>query len=162
MSKMFRFGKQPTEALDRALTDWRNAEKSPERLSGPARERILDAATRGGGRQVRFSLPSPLFLPARRFALAAVLPLLVLSLSVAYLVLPGGTVPGADDTAPRLLTSRLGDQVIFVIANGDRPHRVLKTDDPRVPGSGEPLDVEQGVFRDRLDSGADLVFYRID
>ena len=140
MSGIFRFHKQNGGALDGALDDWRAAEKRPETLSGPARERILEAAGRGETRRVRFELPSPLFLPARRFALAAVLPLLVLSLAVGYFLLPAGS--GSDETVPQLLASRQGDEVVFVIANGDRPHRVLKAADPR------GLDADQALVLD--------------
>ena len=160
MSGIFGFHKQEGEALERALADWRAARKSPERLSGPARERILDAVGREESRRVRFELPSPLFLPARSFALAAVLPLVVLSLGLGYFLLPGA--PALEDPAPRLLASRHGDEVVFVIANGDRRHSVVKGADPRILEDGVAVDVEQGVFRDRLDSDTDLVFYRID
>jgi hypothetical protein len=160
MNRIFRYRRREQGVLDRALADWRAARKAPERLSGPARERILEAAGRDRTRRIALELPSPLFLPARRFALAAVLPLLVLSLAVGYLLLPGRS--GLDGSAPRLLASRQGDEVVFVIANGDRPHRVVKVTDPRETGAGQAVDVEQGVFRDRLDSEASLVFYRID
>lgn len=160
MSGILGFHKQNGAALDQALADWRAAEKRPEALSGPARERILEAAGQEGTRRVRFELPSPLFLPARSFALAALLPLLVLSLAVGSFLLPTGS--GTDGAAPRLLASRQGDEVVFVIANGDRPHQVLKAADPRGLEGAEPVEVEAGTFRDRLDSGTDLVFYRID
>lgn len=163
MSRIFGIPRRDSGALDRALDDWRSAGKSPERLSGPARQRILDAVGESGERRVRFESPAPLFVPVRRFALATALPLVVLGLAVGYFLLPGsGVGPAADGAAPLLLASRQGNEVVFVIANGDRPHRVTRTDDPSLPEAGEPVEVEQGVFRDRLESDAKLVFYRID
>lgn len=160
MIRFFRFSRQDDETLDQALADWRRSERGSERLSAPARERILEAAGRGGGQRVRFESAVPLFLPARRFALATVLPLLILSVAAGYLLLPAG--PAEKAGAPRLLASRQGEEVVFVIANGDRPHTVSRVTDPRGLEAGEPVAVEQGVFRDRADSGEDLVFYRID
>jgi hypothetical protein len=160
MKRILRSSRHRKDALEQALGDWRAADRRPEKLSVPTRERILEAATREGNRQVRFDLPAPLFLPARRFALAALLPLVLLSVALGYFLVPAG--PGEAPGAPRLMATRLGDEVVFVIANGDRPHRVTKASDPRGFDSGEPVAVEQGVFRDHVDSGANLVFYRID
>jgi hypothetical protein len=50
---------------------------------------------------------------------------------------------------------------VFLIANGGQEHRIYRTDNPRVL-PGESYETAQGAFRDRLDAGGAVVFYRID
>ena len=83
---------------------------------------------------------------------------IVLAVLVSYGTLTG---TGPDGIAPRLLASKQGDEVVFVIANGERTHSVSRLSRP-VERQGEAMVVNDGTFRDRLSSDAQLVFYRID
>jgi len=152
------------ELLDRALSDWKAAEAGAERLSGPARERILDAIGPGQVQQVRFSPQPALFTPLGRIALAAVAPMLALTLAVGYMLMPVTTAPqpAAGAQATNLEVIRQGEEVVFLIANGNTTHFVYKSTEIRELQRSEPVMVSDGVFRDRIDRSADLVFYRVD
>ena len=140
--------------LRQAVVAWREA-APVERLSEGARGRILHAAVQPA--PVRSSW-IPLFPPVRRLALAAAVPALLLAVLVSYGTLIG---TGTDGIAPRLLASKQGDEVVFVIANGDQTHRVSRLARP-VERQGEAMVVDDGTFRDRLSTDTRLVFYRID
>jgi hypothetical protein len=91
------------------------------------------------------------------------MPLLLLLLMAGYMMSPGGGVEiAANGEVPRLEAVRQGDEVIFKIANGDRSHTVRKSNSASDLQDSESVVVTDGAFRDRLDSGGDLVFYRID
>jgi hypothetical protein len=80
-----------------------------------------------------------------------------------YLLMPGGSLDtAANGDGPVLQAVRQGDEVVFVIANGGGHHTVRKSNDPRHLTDSETLVVSDGAFRDNLDSGNNLVFYRID
>jgi hypothetical protein len=150
-----------SDVLQQALEDWRAVEVPEAKLPSTVRERVMDAI-RGGG-ETRVTYQTPLFLPLRRVLLATAVPVLVLALAVGYLLIPGGGAviePGAQVT--NLDVIRQGDDVIFVIANGDSTHRVYKSNDLSTLGAAEPVEVSNGVFRDRIDPDNGLVFYRID
>jgi len=140
--------------LRQAVEAWREAAPA-ERLSEGARGRILRQVVRPAPAR---SAWTPLFPPVRRLALAAAVPAIVLAVLVSYGTLTG---TGPDGIAPRLLASKQGDEVVFVIANGDRTHSVSRLSRP-VERQGETMVVNDGTFRDRLSSDAQLVFYRID
>jgi hypothetical protein len=142
--------------LEQAVDAWR--EDSPtERLSSQVRHRIFDEARR----PTQARIPAmPLFPPVRRLALAAAVPALALALLVLY-----GSQSGPDGSllagAPRLLATKSGDEVVFVIANGSQEHQVRRLA-RAAQLQGEPMAVSNGTFRDRLSSDSQLVFYRID
>ena len=149
--------KPSADRLSAALRDWRAAERSGERLSTTSRARIVESArTRAGANRPR-PLVS-LFLPLRGWALAGALPVALLTLALGYGLGPGPAT--GPDPAPTLRATRVGDEVVFEIANGGEPHRVYRTTGAGDPG--EAVTVSNGRFRDRLDAGGDLVFYRID
>ncbi len=62
--------------------------------------------------------------------------------------------------APRVEVLKDGEEVVFVIANGRRSHQVSRSTRP--DRGGEVFRTTTGEFRDRLDSEAKLVFYRVD
>jgi hypothetical protein len=147
--------------LERALSDWHAAEVDDGQLSAPVRARVMDAI-KGGG-ETRVSYQTPLFLPLRRVLLAAAAPALVLALAVGYLMTPGGgAVIESPAQATNLDVIRQGDDIVFVIANGNTTHRVYKSTAINDLGAAEPVEVSNGVYRDRIDPQAGLVFYRID
>jgi len=147
---------QDFSLLQQAVNAWREAAPS-ERLSSRVRDRILDEARRPAPARTP---AMPLFPPLRRLALAAAVPALALALLLTY-----GTLPAPDDSAlsgaPRLLTSKQGDEVVFVISNGKQAHNVRRLA-RAAQLRGEPMAVSNGTFRDRLSSDSQLVFYRID
>jgi len=148
---------RPTPDLDSALQEWRQSRPATASLSQPARARILRH------RPTRIERAVPLFFPARRLALATALPLLVLSLMAGYLLMPGGALETATNGNGAVLHAvRQGDEVVFVIANGGGSHLVRKSNDPSMLADSESFVVSDGAFRDSLDSGTNLVFYRID
>jgi hypothetical protein len=154
-------GKQPD--LDRALSDWRRDRPSDGGLSQPARANIMRAALEASARPRRIEPQIPLFFPVRRLALATALPTMLLCVIAGYLLLPGAVVEPAGGPAGTIVqTMRQGDEVVFVIANGNTTHTVRKSNDPRSLSDGETFTVSQGSFRDRAEDDSDLVFYRID
>jgi len=76
---------------------------------------------------------------------------------------PGWRSGGSAEGAPlRLRAEKQGDDVIFVIANGGRPHVVQRSTAADGRMASDRLSTTGGVFRDSLGSGPDLVYYRID
>lgn len=147
--------------LNQAVEAWRDAEVQEEPLSAPARERILDAV-KGGG-ETRLSYQTSLFLPFRRIALAIAAPAMILALTVGYLVVPPADTGGQSPAqVTNLDVLRQGEEIIFVIANGQSTHRVYKSSEISGLQTAEPVEISNGVYRDRIDQQADLVFYRID
>jgi len=143
--------------LEEAIREWRCEQRPEERLSGTARQRIL-ATAREAGEQRRPSFAS-LFLPSR-LAWTAVVPVLALTLALGLQFV---SRPEVQEAGTHVAVMKDGDDVVFVIANGRRLHRVYRTEGQAGPSpQGEPFAVTDGIFRDRLDSDANLVFYRID
>jgi hypothetical protein len=153
--------RKPSEydPLDEALREWKEARDLDESLPGAARSRILNETLRGTQASRSFPSLAPLFLPWRRVALAGVLPALLLTLSLGYL-LTGREDPGPGGSFVR--AKRVGDEVIFVIANGKQTHRVYKSNHAAVFPQAADSIVTEGTYRDRIDHRDDLVFYRID
>lgn len=152
--------------LETAIEAWRAAEaagQDGERLSEATRARIL--ATVRQRRAAALPAQASLFLPLRRLMTAGVLPAAALTALLAAVALPGlwneaPVVPGAGDEPVGLHLSKRGGEVVIHIANGGGPHRVHRSTDPRGL-SGEVFRAE-GSFRDRLEGGSELVFYRVD
>ena len=69
---------------------------------------------------------------------------------------------GDDNDKP---SQAKGDYTNFTIANGDRMHRVFRSEQADrlvAPAAEDAFALARGSFRDRLESGSHLVFYRID
>jgi hypothetical protein len=101
--------------------------------------------------------PLPALFPnGSRLALAAVLPALVLTVGLGALV-----VLSPDDRPVRIEATKVDGDVVFEIANGSRAHRVTRFSRS---GAGQAAEVvtTRGAFRDRLESGTDLVLYRVE
>jgi hypothetical protein len=130
-----------------------------EVLSGDARERILHGAL-----EARSTSEAPLaalFAPRRWLVAAAALPLLLAAALVA-LVDRSAISPTATGAPTRVEAMKVGGQVVFTIANGKTAHRVYRSTTPERFDLSAPVSVTDGVYRDGLDRGADVVFYRID
>ena len=154
---------EASQRLDRAIRAWREAEPTRSELSDATRRRVIDEVG-SARRQIGVRPQALLFVPARRLALAAALPVVALSVLIAsWLWGPTGRLaPGAPTDVPRIEASKQAGDVVFVIANGGRPHRVSKSLRPNGLGAAEVITVTEGQFRDRLEADARLVFYRID
>jgi hypothetical protein len=142
--------------LDRAISVLRSTDVSSEAggLSGATRAAILEQMAAPGARLRR--IPN-LFVPGLKWAVAAG-PLLVLVLAVGWI----SSSDRSPVTATHVQVSKAGDEVVFVIANGDRVHRVSTSERPdRFERRGAVVRAEE-PFVDRLYSDADIVFYRID
>ncbi len=149
------------DRLSEALKSWRSDRPPEGRLSEATRGRILAAAhqARAGERPRALT---DLFLPLRGWALAGALPVALLAAVLVWGLWPVGGPPPGPGTGPMLRASRVGDEVVFEIANGGRPHTVHRSGRADDLGGGQPLAVSEGRFRDRIDAGGNLVFYRID
>ena len=149
------------DRVDRAVAEWRsqNSDESSERLSAGTRARILAGATHDRG-PARAPLAS-LFVPIHRLVAAGAVPALMLVMMLNWLVPPAGG-PAEDSAAGSISAIKTGDEVVFVIANGNRPHRVYKSTSPIEFSGGPTYTTEDGTFTDALDSRANLVYYRID
>ena len=153
-------GRDGGRALDEALGQWRESPLPKESLSEATRARILDGVRRQEERTWVEPLAA-LFLPAPRFALAAGLPALALTLLLGYSLIPSQLGGGVDPAPTRLQATKQGNEVVFLIANGQQTHTVSVSDKAHVVQSPETFTVTDS-FRDRLQSDSDLVFYRFD
>jgi hypothetical protein len=70
--------------------------------------------------------------------------------------------PSMPTSPTSVEASKVGDRVVFTIANGGRQHRIVKSDRPDRFEGDSGVEAANGSYVDRLDSGADVVFYRID
>jgi hypothetical protein len=130
-----------------------------EALSAETRDRILNAASRGGSSHASFPA---VFTPTRRLLVAAALPV---ALAVALFIGFDGGVqlpPSVDSGQPTVAVFKQGDQVFFDIRNGDRQHVVCRSTEPDRFDSACGVPVKGGAYADGLQDQASLVFYRID
>jgi len=156
--QFFSRGPRPTPAVDAALAAWTTGQRRPltqPRLSGTARTRIAARLAHGDGPA---ETGSSLFVPLRRVAVAALAPALALAVALGALTI--GRHPATAGPA-RVQAIKQGDDVVFVIANGQRNHRIYRSDAP-AGGQWEALGTTRQEFRDRLRGESNLVFYRID
>ncbi len=143
--------------LDRAVAEWRRSGGTDEILSAHARARIVDETLDPAHDP---AAPASLFLPARRLALAGLLPVM---LGVALVLLLGhaGTYVGTSQS-PHLTIEKRNGQVVFNIANGQKSHYVCKSKVPDRFDCERGVKVRNGAYADPVRDGSDIVFYRID
>jgi hypothetical protein len=168
-----RFRRSRTESqLDRAILATRRAGELPgaiPSLSDAAKARILEASH---SRDQSETQPLPAVFPSRpRLIAVGTLPVV---LGVALLALLNGLDPGpvpVTEPAGTLASARVfatvvetqnGEEVRFLIRNGDRPHRVLRSTSPQTFDAATAVTVEDGSYGERLADPAALVFYRIE
>jgi hypothetical protein len=151
--------KTPIEAdstVDAAIASWRQAGRGTETLSPSSRADLFARVSAGGP---ELSGTATLFPPVRRWALAAGIPL-VLTCGLAWLAEREGESPRPG---LRIQATKQGEDVVFTIADGRRVHRVVRSETPERFDSESAVRVRSGgSFRDDAETGADLVFYRID
>jgi hypothetical protein len=150
-------GNSDDAVLDRAVADWRRNGGIEEILSAHARARIVDEALDPAHDP---AAPASLFLPARRLALAGVLPVM---LGVALVLLLGhaGNFVVTSQSA-RLTIEKRDGQVVFNIANGQTSHYVCKSKVPDRFDCEHGVKVRNGAYADSVRDGAGIVYYRID
>lgn len=142
--------------LDRAVAAWRGAGRTAEVLGGRSRARILDVALDPLHDP---AAPASLFVPARRLAMAGVLPAL---LGAALLLLLGHAGNSWIPATAHVDVLKRDGQVVFRIANGDRSHYVCKSTVPHKFDCGGGVLVRGGAYVDAQTDGNGIVFYRID
>ena len=152
-------GTRPND-LERAVAAWKATERTAA-LSEAARRRILNQSS--ALRQSR-QIPGPvssLFLPTSRLVLAGAVPVAIVTLILGGALLQQvGSGSDPSNHVPRVEVTKSGGEVVFLIANGKRSHRVSRSTRPDVTGE---VFTSRGEFRDRLDSEAhQIIFYRID
>lgn len=147
-------------ALDEMVEAWREGSGQAESLSERCRREILAAMTDGEALRSE----RPLFPRSNGLAWVFALPALLLALAIAWQLAPREGGAPLSEPVPRISAIRSGDDVIFVIANGKREHTVYRSESKvgLERAAEEAFAVTDGTFRDRLESQADLVFYRID
>jgi hypothetical protein len=159
---MFNFGRKiestrNREELDRAIAACRGPVRSTARLSEAVHATImqaaLDATTRPG------PLPQ-LFFPVRRLVLATLAPAAILVLGVVLVQsLPGGS-PRSENL--RIQAAKQGDQVVFTVADGKRPHVAYKSTSADRFDRSNGIRVEHNRFVDSASAGPSLVFYTVE
>jgi len=149
---------RPTEdVLEQALSQWKSASKSLPGFAAATRGEILRAALESSPEKASYR---PLLGIIPRRILAGLIPALAAG---AVLVLLGEQLAGGTQGRPLTIrAAKSGEDVVFTIANGGRPHRVLKS---TIPGRFDPstaVTVRDGAYRDAADDGSGLVLYRIE
>ena len=164
LKKSSRNGRGHGEKLDQAIRAWHGVKPSTESLSDDAKSAIFNEFRRLHASGEQPAPHSTLFLPAARWAWGAAVPIFALSLLVGSVLLTQGPYDGGAlvTPQPRVEVSKAGENVVFVIQNGDRAHTISKSTDPAAGGEGETFTTTTGRFDDRLDSGNEIVYYRID
>jgi len=147
--------------LDGAIEAWRVGNRPREVLSEAGRSRLLDLALQEGSSRGSLAPLVPLFFPLRRWAWAGALPAVLLTVAFGILIFP--MAPGDHATVvTRVDAIKLPGEVVFLISNGGREHRVSKRTIPDGAPPGTVVPTQGGSFRDALESEETIVFYRID
>jgi len=140
--------------LGRAVEDWRRNAPSPS-LSSDARERVLRRALDETAAVRSFAA---LFVTGRRLVFAGILPLIILGVFAVLVTMPGDS----PEAGPNVIASRIGDRVVFTIANGGGGHTVYRSTEAHRFEPGGAVRVTDGEFKVPADEDARVVFYRID
>ena len=144
--------------LDDAIRLYNSGTAPEETLSEEAKRSVLGDLRKPG------PAPAPLaalFTPIYRMALAGGLPVALIVGFLAWTTIDRDSTADRHDPAS-VQVAKVGDRVVFTIANGGRDHVIVRSQRAdRFDPSGA-ASVTTGSFVDRLDSGPDVVFYRID
>lgn len=143
--------------LAEATSRLRDSLGAGESLSAESWERILSLAA---ATPARFEKAlKPLFVPAFRLAVAACAPVVVAAAVGAVVFLNRS---GSGEGAAALRAQKVGDQVVFTIANGKSVHYVYRSTDPGRFDPSSAVRVEGGQFAERATNSPGIVFYRIE
>jgi len=143
--------------LEIAVSRWRDAlEAQADALSDGVRRNILREAMASGD-----SAPVPVGVRSAAWRLlGAALPMAAAVLLVLVFADRVGDRQGSGQI--RVIAEKAGAEVVFSIKNGHRAHSVLKSSTPSSFEASSRIPVRNGSFRDSMDDGSGLVFYRID
>jgi hypothetical protein len=139
--------------LDSAIAELRQA-TSRESLSEAGRARIVAEAWRQQQDQPGAFEPST--RPARWVGWMAAFPI---AASVLVALAPDRDAPS---TARFARVDKVGDEVVFHVANGNADHKVTRSTDPSSFNPKAEQDVSDGRYSDRANSGPVVVFYKLD
>ncbi len=142
--------------LDRAIAEWQGGRGKDETLSGHARARIVEQALDPAHDP---AAPASLFVPARRLALAGVLPVM---LGAALVLLLGHAGTYVTSNPLRLQVEKRDGQVVFEIGNGKKSHYICKSNVPNKFDCDRGVKVQNGAYADSVRDGSNIVFYRIE
>lgn len=123
------------------------------------RERILARAVRDRGSAETAVVRK--FAPGFGLALAASVPALVIGAAALILALRE-QAPQSPKFGGIVGARKVGDQIVFTIANGNRPHVVYRSKDPARFDQGSAERVVGGRFEDRVGEEPGIVFYRVE
>lgn len=166
MNKFWQRRKSETGAVDQAVKMWREACPT-ESLSATTRSRIVRQALRPQEPSSRLAPLATLFMPTPRLAFGVAAPAILLTFGLGYWLVPemartAAPVPQAVRAVGMTVeTVKTEGEVIFIIANGHRSHRVYRSVSADNLQGMEASATSEGKFRDGLE-GPDLVFYRIE
>ena len=142
--------------LDRAIDALRESGTEGSGLSDVTRAKIVQAAWAEASD--RAAAYRPTFQPLRWLTIAGVVPVVLLVV--------GSMVPREADLGRRgpafVGAEKIGGAVVFTIADGRGPHRVVKSTDAARFNQAASQRVTESRFLDRANSGPVVVFYRID
>ena len=155
------------DGLQRCLQSWKREKgRDTDRISASSRANILREARRAHSEPAderRFGL-----LSMPRWVFAAAAPTLTVAVLAGMwtLAIPRGQV-GADSTTvveftQEIKVSKVGDAIVFEIANGSKVHEVRKSTTPQRFDERTAVTTESGSYSDALNNGVALTFYRID
>ena len=144
--------------LETAVVSWNEAHSDSSGLTPAGRDRVLRAALSASSTREQPHL-SNLFPAYRRIALAAIIPAALLA---AILAISLGGNRGVDEVSTAITAEKVGNQVVFRIANGGKVHSVSKSNSPHTFDPGNSVRIHDGSYRDSMVENGDLVFYRID
>lgn len=154
------------DGLATCLDSWRRrGTAQPESLSATARANVLRAA-----RVARADAPAEGTWSVPRWVFAAAAPTLTVAALAGLwtLSLPEGEVagdPGAShvvEISHKISVSKVGDEIVFDIANGTQVHEILKSTTPRHFDERTRTETGDGSYKDALNNGVTLTFYKID
>ena len=143
-----------TDIVESAIRAWKRNHHDTGEITPSGRSSVLRSAVSASTSR---ELPrlSNLFPAYHRIALAAFI--LAALLAVALVISLG------DDPVPTAITAeKVGNQVVFSIANGGKVHSVSKSNSPHTFDPGNSVRIHDGSYRDSMVDNGDLVFYRID
>lgn len=148
------------QLLDRAIDALKQTGSLTSGLSEAARAKIVQSAWSEASE--RAVARRPLFLPMRWLAVGGVVPV-ALFVVASLVFLPLQRVPEVVQAGPTFSDAqKVGGAVIFTIADGREPHRVVRSTDPSMFNESASQNVTDGRFLDRVNNGPVVVFYRID
>jgi hypothetical protein len=61
-----------------------------------------------------------------------------------------------------LQVEKRAGEIVLLIANGSRPHYVVKSSLASGLDAADPVEARGGTFREQIEAGPSVVFYRVE